>query len=478
MTHDSASLPHAQSTGTPIPSAKTNRNLFWSGGSFLVTAILNFGTLYILTLLLSPDAMALVFIAVIFQDLALLFVDHGMCSYIVQAEKLGQREYASLFYQVLILSGILTIALSAMAPFLAAFFQSEPLTEALHITALSFVAIALSFPQKGMLQRNMHFKRIAAAEFTGMLLAALVTIALAYQGFGFKSYVYGFLIRKLSEAIVLWQKDSWIPKPALLLKPLRDLFQYSIYASNALILSYSVRLVDTFIVGHMLGVHILGLYSLASNIIFFPVNKCVLTFSRVFIVNFSQAKHETGQLRQTFANALGKLCLLLLPDLMRVFFKPAWLPVAELVRIMAVYGLAIAFLRMGESVLLALAKVRTVFIIHSATILLTALLMPWLITYGAAGAAWAIFLGALPSCWIMSRTLNTLQATNWRLILQHLRPGFFLALWLAFITAIIKFSLSPLIGRPAMLITIAATVLLAYGWVYRHYKKPQTISNT
>jgi O-antigen/teichoic acid export membrane protein len=319
--------------------------------------------------------MALVFISVIIQDLAVLFVDNGMGSYIVQSQNLSHREYSSLFYQVLILASGFMLGLSAVAPWLAAFFKSPALVDALQIIAFSFFLIALPFPQKGILQRHMHFKRIAVTESVGMLLAAIVTIYIAYQGFGFKSYLYGFLVRRFAEAAVLWQKEFWLPKPLQLVQPFQALFRYSVYASNALILSYAVRLVNTFIVGRMLGVHILDLYSLASNIIFIPVSKCVYIFSRVFLVNVSLAKHETFQLHHTYAEAM-KLCLLLLPalcvlaitipEIMQVFFKPAWLPVADLVRVITIYGAIIVFLRMGEAVLLALAKVRTSYYFYSS----------------------------------------------------------------------------------------------------------------
>lgn len=468
-------------SATPTSDAnKTNRNLFWSGGSFLVTAILNFGTLYILTQLLSPSAMAIVFISVIIQDLALLFVDNGMSSFIVQSEDLTRREYSSLFYQVLLLASILTMVLGVLAPSLAIFFKSPPVSEALQITAFSFLCIALSFPQKGILQRHMHFKQIAAAEFTGMLLAAIVTLSLAYLGFGYKSYLYGFLIRKFAEAIVLWLKEPWVPRPLLLFQPFRALFLYSVYASNALLLSYSVRLVDTFIVGRMLGIHVLGLYSLASNIIFFPVSKCVLTFSRVFLVNFSLAKHENTQLQTVYADAMGKLYLMLLPalsvlaiiipEIIEVFFKPAWLPVADLVRVMTIYGLFIAFLRIGESALLALAKVRTIFLIYTVAIILTGLLLILLIPNGAIGASWAVLLGAAPSCWMMARALNLLNIADWVLTFQRLKMGITLSLWLSFAVILIKFTSIPLIGKPAMLTIVALTTFFAYGWTYRQIK--------
>jgi O-antigen/teichoic acid export membrane protein len=180
---------------------------------------------------------------------------------------------------------------------------------------------------------------------------------------------------------------------------------------------------------------------------------------------------------------MGKLYLLLLPgltaiailipDIMRIFFKPTWLPVADLVRIMAFYGLLIAFLRMGEAILLALAHVCAVFIIYTTTILLTALLLLGGIHYGAAGAAWAVTLGAVPAIWMMYSALRNLQAFDWPLLLSRCQPGITAALLLAISTGLLQWILTPLIGRLAMLSIVALVDGLLFWIVFRYVKKRQ-----
>ncbi|MCE3233922.1 MAG: polysaccharide biosynthesis protein [Vampirovibrio sp.] len=416
----------------PDLSTQTKRSLFWSGGSYAITALLNFGTLFVLVKLLSPADMAMIFIAVIFQDLAMLFVDNGMGSYVVQQETLTHRERSSLFYQGLLLGVGLAAALYFASSLLALFFNSPALSPTLKITAFSLVPIALAFPQKGLLQKQMHFRAIATAEFIGMLTASAVTIGLAVAGYGFVSYLYGFLSRKALELLMLWGKEPWIPQICIVPEQVVKLFRFSAYAAGGVLSAYAVRLVDTAIVGRILGVQTLGLYSLANNLVFFPVNKCVSTFSRVFIATFSQLKHNESALKDSFYKAFKNLAGLLvpallglaifIPDLMAAFFKPAWFSTAQLVQIMVLNGLLIMFLRLSEPLLLGLGKARPVFIINGINILLTSVLLLGLTPYGAQFAAWAVVLGTVPSVWLMSQALRELMGFSWKTALRNTQP--------------------------------------------------------
>lgn len=410
-------------TTTKFDASKTTRSLFWSGGSYALTAVLNLGMIALLVKWLTPSEMALIFIAIPFQDLATLFMDNGMGSYVVQHEKLSLEELSSCFWQGAI-TGILFAALMILsAPWLTVFFRSPPLATALQVTALSFIPIALAFPQKSLLQKHMHFKRIALAEFLGMLAAVVVTLVMIKQGHGFISYLYGFLARKTLELILIWAKEPWLPQFSLHREQMGKLLVFGSYASGGVMSAYAVRLVDTFIIGRVLGVHALGLYSLASNLVFFPVSKCVATFARVFIATFSHLKSEgEAALRQAFNKVLKNLLLLLMPALLLLglciewglsVFNPTWLSTASVVRILIFYGFLVIVLRLGEPLLLALNKAKSVFWINGIAIVLTTVLLLWMTPYGLESAAWAVVLGSIIPVGMMLRKLNTLIGLTW-----------------------------------------------------------------
>jgi hypothetical protein len=71
---------------------------------------------------------------------------------------------------------------------------------------------------------------------------------------------------------------------------------------------------------------------------------------------------------------------------------------------------------------------------------------------------------------MMARALSMLEATDWPLIFQQVRTGFFLSIWLSLVVILIKLSLGPLIGRPAMLFVVTIAAIAAYGWTYRQIK--------
>jgi len=103
--------------------SKSIAALKWNYLGRMISMTLQFVTGIILARLLGPEPFGLVAIAIFVQGLGNLFAEGGLGSALIQAQDISQHDIRSVFSAQILIGLIITTALAASAPLLAAFFQ-------------------------------------------------------------------------------------------------------------------------------------------------------------------------------------------------------------------------------------------------------------------------------------------------------------------------------------------------------------------
>jgi O-antigen/teichoic acid export membrane protein len=117
-----------------------------------------------------------------------------------------------------------------------------------------------------LLSRQLKLDTLAKAELASGLCRCVVTLGLAYLGFGVMSFVIAFLAERVLLGGLLLLVTRWQPSLVWRADGIRDIsaFGFQVFAANLLWYMYSK--LDTLIIGRLLGLEILGLYSMAVQI--------------------------------------------------------------------------------------------------------------------------------------------------------------------------------------------------------------------
>ena len=140
---------------------RTVRGIGWSASSQIARLLMQILISAILARLLVPSDFGLIAMVTVFSSFVAIFSDFGLASAIVQKKEVSDEALSSTFWINVCLGALLTIALAASAPLIAAFYSQPTLTPLVVFISTTFFIASFSNVQSGLLMKRMNFKALA-----------------------------------------------------------------------------------------------------------------------------------------------------------------------------------------------------------------------------------------------------------------------------------------------------------------------------
>jgi len=328
---------------------KTTKGIFWSGTSTVVTTTSSFLIIAILARILSPSDFGIIAIIMVVMNFAIMLSDLGIGMGVIQKKDITNEELSSFFFLNIFLGIISCVVIFCFSPILAKFFKSEELIVVLRLISFSFILISVGQIQKILLQKLMDFKNLAKVEIVGTITYGIISIYLAYKGLGVKSVVIGFLVRQTIEAILLWTARTFVPQLAFKPSKIKSLIKFGGYVTGERIVNYFSSNLDYIIIIKLFGNTTLGYYTLAHQLMIFPLAKISGVITRVIFPSFSIIQDNTQQLRMGYLKAIKYISFItfpmmvglfiIAPEFVRVVYGVKWNPAIPVIRILCLVGI-------------------------------------------------------------------------------------------------------------------------------------------
>ncbi len=244
---------------------RTASTLKWNTIDRIATQVLYGLSGIVLADLLSKQDFGLVGVLAVFQAFAILFVDSGFGSALLQKKNPDEDDYSTVFWFNLGVSVLIYAVLYFCAPLIAKFFNAPELTALSRVMFLTFVLTGLGIVQTNRLMKRMDVKQIAIADLFALSVSACLGIALAYAGFGAWAIVWQSVALAALKSGWLWMTGGWTPRPVFSRRSLRDIrnIGVSVFISqffNTLFLN-----IYPFIIGKWYSLSQLGSYNQADK---------------------------------------------------------------------------------------------------------------------------------------------------------------------------------------------------------------------
>src|SRR5579885_1853183 len=279
---------------------QTIASVRWSVLSQVVRLFTRTGTMIVLTRLIAPREFGLMSMAAVFTGFLDLFTELGTTSALIQKDTLTPRLLSTTFWANIAFGFLAGGATFATAPLVAAFYGQPRLVPVLELLSVGFAITSLSLVQRALLSR----------EFA---LGDLRSIS------GFSA----------------------------------NLMAYNIE-------NYLGRNVDYLLIGRFLGAQQLGYYTLAYNLLLFPVQYVTLTVGRVTFPVYASIQDDNRRLANAYLRVAGTLAALSFPLMLgllavcdvfvRTVYGARWAPAIPVVAILAPVGLIQSISAMNGSV--------------------------------------------------------------------------------------------------------------------------------
>ena len=246
----------------------------------------------------------------------------------------------------LILYGLIFVA----APFIADFYNMPDLTPVLRVLSLVLVVSGVRNVQQAYVARHLIFKRFFYATLGGTLLAAIVGIVMAYNGFGVWSIVVQHLFQAIVGTLILWLTVKWRPKLMFSIERLKGLFSYGWKLLVTSLIHTLYGDIRQLIIGKVYLPEDLAFYNRGMRLPYFVINNITSAVDSVLLPTMSAKQDDKSRVRTMTRRAIKTGTYLIMPcmvgfavaaePIVRLILTEKWLPCVPFLRVFCfVYAL-------------------------------------------------------------------------------------------------------------------------------------------
>ena len=374
------------------------RNLGWTGLAEVGVRLSRLVTTIILARLLLPEDFGLVAIALTAFELVRVLANNGVGLTIVRAADADLEQMCSTAFRISFgVVAAMVVLLVATGAVLEYRTGRTDLFAMLAILAASFLVLPITEVRYCRLLRAQRLKTIAGITAAQVLLDNVLTAALALSGWHMWAVILPKLLTAPVYAYMLWRAEPWRPNLALPSLPLAPIVRFALPVLGTELLTSLRMNLDKVLVGAVLGVSVLGIYSFAFNAGLGLSLAFTSALSASLYPHFCEVARDRDALAARLDQALkaGVLLILLVIALQSIaalvyvpiVFGERWAFAAPLVAMLCASGIARPLYEAASQALRARGETHLDF---AASTLFTALLLTAFALALPAGLATAI----------------------------------------------------------------------------------------
>lgn len=339
------------------------RGVAWKIAAEAVSQVTRVVVLLILARLLTPSEFGIASIVMAFAIFVPLFADLGLGAALIQTPRLTEVDRSTVFWTSLPLGlGFTSLGIVLSWP-LASIFDEPSLQPLFAAFSVCFLLGSLTSVPNALLIRDMRFKAVQIRVILGNLVGAATAIGLAVGGFGAWAIVGGEIANRGVALVTIWLQSHWRPRLMFSWRKLRQQFAYGGTLFGGVLLLQFSQTLQSLMVGRLLGPSALGRLTISQTLVYLPGNRIAGPIQEVMFPTFSRMQDEPARIlgalnriNQVIASiAFSTLAglAILAPEFTSVVLGSKWNGTEEVIRILAVAGMALALQRMNFSVLSA-----------------------------------------------------------------------------------------------------------------------------
>ena len=320
---------------------------FWVFGANLISRAISFLSTLILAKLLNPEDFGIIGYGFLIVSAIGLLREMGFNSALIYQKTEIERAASTSLVFVFLWSTFLYLLVFGLAPLASLFFREPRLISLLRVLTISLILNSLSSIPMSLLSKEINFKRRVIPELLNLTVYGIVTVIFALLDFGYWAFVIGVLtadiIQLISALILRPVKIQFKPDIPIL----KELFIFGKSVMGLGILNFTVRNIDDFFVGRMLGTVTLGIYNFSYRIANIPATNITNVLGKVLFPGFTKIANDTIRLREAFLRTFLYLSyitipvtvyiILLTPDVINLFL-PKWIDAILPIQLIAYFG--------------------------------------------------------------------------------------------------------------------------------------------
>jgi polysaccharide transporter, PST family len=308
------------------------------------------GSTILLARLLSPHDFGLVAMVLALVGFAPMLIDLGTSEASTQKTHITRPEVSALFWLSIAISVVLTVLLVGASGLIARFFGEPSLTGIVLVSSLTLVMTAVSNQHYALMRRAMQFRQIAMVDISANVVGSVVSVAMAFAGWGYWSLVAKPVVTSVLTAVGVWMSCRWVPGRPRLTPDVKELVKFGTGVAGFTMTDYLARSADRVALGYFYGAGTLGYFQNAFTIYSNLLSILTEPLHNIAASGLSKLRNNADELKRSWATALSSLSFFSSAafavlavtgqDFVVIVLGPKWAPAGPLLCIFAVRGIA------------------------------------------------------------------------------------------------------------------------------------------
>ena len=328
---------------------KVVTGLFWTFGERIITQGISFVLSIILARILMPSEYGVIALVLVFINIANVFVSTGLGEALIQKKDSDESDFSTMFYCSFVVSVFLYVILFFLAPYMAAFYNNSELTWVLRILALILPVSSFNTIQQAYVSKKMMFKKFFLSNFCSAIVAGIIGILMAYNGYGVWSLVAQFLIGSVVGTIVLFFTIKWRPKWLFSITAAKELIGFGWKLVTANLINTVYGELRGLIIGKNYSMADLAYYNRGNQFPSLIISNINTTISKVIFPALAEVNDDPSRLKNVTRRAMKITAYLTFPlmiglmsianSFILVLLTEKWLFAVPFLQICCVYWL-------------------------------------------------------------------------------------------------------------------------------------------
>jgi PST family polysaccharide transporter len=288
----------------------------------------------VLARLLRPADFGLLTMVTTFSLLLMNVGLNGFTEAVLQRERMDHVLASNLFWINAGLGLALAVLFAGLGPLLARFYGEPRVTAVAGVLALTIFFTCLSVQHLALLKRAMRFTSVSANDIVARTVSVVVSVVLAWMGWGYWALVAGVVALSLSTVIGAWTLCRWRPGRPRRTPGTRAMVEFAMHTYARFMTGYGTANLDKFLVGWAFGSTPLGFYRKAYDLFVMPANQVSSPLTAVAVATLSRLNGDERRRRHHLLEALSMIAFVGMGlggaltvvghDLLRVLLGPGW----------------------------------------------------------------------------------------------------------------------------------------------------------
>lgn len=211
--------------------------------------------------LLMPEEFGLIGMLSIFIAISQSLIDSGMGSGLIQKKNKTDVDFSTVFIFNFIISVFVYAILYAAAPFIADFYEMPQLVLLTRVLTINVIINSLTIVQRSKLTINIDFKTIAKVNAVSVFAGGIISLVLAYKGFGVWALVFQIISRSIISVVMFWFLSKWKPSLVFSKQSFKELFGFGSKLLIAGLYAQTLQNIYNIVIGKAYAAADLGFYT-------------------------------------------------------------------------------------------------------------------------------------------------------------------------------------------------------------------------